>query len=112
VAHDDCTAGSTWRRLACAGVLATALSAATAGEPPPRPIARVETDMHSALVRRIVVDPVHHRLITAGDDKTIRIWSLPRGRLERTLRIPIGDGYEGRIYALAVSPDGRTQPGR
>ena len=32
--------------------------------------------MHSALVRRIVVDPAHERLISAGDDKTIRLWQL------------------------------------
>jgi WD40 repeat protein len=98
--------GAFLTRVASACVLAA--TAATANEPPAKPILRVETDMHSALVRRIVVDPVHGRLISAGDDKTVRIWHLARGRLERVLRVPIGDGYEGRLYALAVSPDGRT----
>jgi dipeptidyl aminopeptidase/acylaminoacyl peptidase len=79
-----------------------------AGEPPSAPILRVETDMHGALIRRLVVDPVHQRLITAGDDKTVRVWQLAQGRLERVLRLPIGPGYEGRIYALALSPDGTT----
>jgi len=87
-------------------MLATA--GAAAGEPPLRPILRVETDMHATLVRRLVVDPVHNRLVTAADDKTVRVWQLPRGRLLRVLRFPIGDGYEGRIYALAITPDGRT----
>ena len=94
--------------VAAACVLALAASAAPGGEPPVEPIPRVETTMHSALVRRLVVDPARDRLITAGDDKTIRIWQLPRGRLVRVLRLPIGTGYEGRIYALAVSPDGKT----
>jgi len=79
-----------------------------AGEPPSAPILRVESEMHGALIRRLVFDPVHRRLITAGDDKTLRVWQLPQGRLERVLRPPIGPGYEGRIYALAVSPDGNT----
>jgi dipeptidyl aminopeptidase/acylaminoacyl peptidase len=90
--------------------IAFALPAAgpVAAEPPTQPILRVETAMHAALVRRLVVDPVHQRLISAGDDKTIRIWQLPRGRLARVLRFPVGQGYEGRIYALAVTPDGKT----
>jgi WD40 repeat protein len=79
-----------------------------AGEPSSAPILRVESEMHGALIRRLVFDPVHRRLITAGDDKTLRVWRLPHGRLERVLRPPIGPGYEGRIYALAVSPDGNT----
>ena len=108
VTPDDRPVRAAWRGLAGACALAAALSGAGAEEPPARPILRVETDMHSALVRRLVVDPVHNRLISAGDDKTVRIWQLPRGRLVRVLRVPIGDGYEGRIYALAVSPDGRT----
>lgn len=108
MAPDDRTVRAAGRGLAAACVLAIALSSAGAEEPPARPILRVETEMHSALVRRLVVDPVHNRLISAGDDKTVRIWQLPRGRLVRVLRVPIGDGYEGRIYALAVSPDGRT----
>jgi len=88
-------------------VAAVALRCAAA-EPPPAPIPRVETEMHGAHIRRLVVDPVHRRLITAGDDKTLRVWQLPQGRLERVLRPPIGPGFEGRIYALAVSPDGNT----
>jgi len=89
-------------------LLALASVAALAAEPPAQPILRVETDMHSALVRRIAVDPVRERIVSAGDDKTIRIWQLPSGRLARVLRLPVGAGYEGRIYALALAPDGRT----
>ena len=94
--------------VAAALVFSFVTGAVAGAEPPTQPILRIETTMHSALVRRLAVDPGRNRLISAGDDKTIRIWQLPRGRLVRVLRLPIGHGYEGRIYALAVSPDGRT----
>jgi hypothetical protein len=87
-----------------AGLIALA---ASADEPPTLPILRVETTMHAALVRRIVVDPRGNRLVSASDDKTIRVWQLPQGRLARVLRLPIGAGHEGRVYALALTPDGR-----
>ena len=35
------------------------------------------------------------------------VWSLPDGRLLRTLRVPIDLDKGGKIYATAVSPDGR-----
>ncbi|MCK7493697.1 MAG: hypothetical protein MZW92_21965 [Comamonadaceae bacterium] len=38
----------------------------------------------------------------------MRIWQLPEVKLLSTLRVPIGDGHEGQLFALAVSPDGRT----
>jgi WD40 repeat protein len=98
-----------WRIAHGLCCLATAVlaCAASAGEPAASPILRIDTAMHSALVRRIVVDPRGNRLVSAGDDKTIRVWQLPQGRLERVMRVPIGAGYEGRLYALAITPDGR-----
>ena len=48
------------------------------------------------------------RMVTGSHDKTARLWALPeggRGSLEllRTLRVPIGEGYDGKIYAVALS---------
>ncbi len=41
-------------------------------------------------------------LVSAGRDKTIKIWHIPTGQLTRTLT---GDSS---LYAVAISPDGQT----
>ena len=48
--------------------------------------------MHTAAIRRIGVDAACSLLATASDDKTVRLWSLPDGKLKRVIRLPIGDG--------------------
>ena len=47
-------------------------------------------------------------IVTASDDKTIRIWAARDGAPLATLRVPIAPGDEGAIYAVALSPDGKT----
>ena len=64
--------------------------------------------MHTALIRKPAVDGKRERLVTASDDKTIRIWQLPKGRLVRILRVPLGEGFEGRLNVVDIHPDGRT----
>jgi WD40 repeat protein len=64
--------------------------------------------MHTTLIRRVVVDAPRNRLITASDDKTIRVWQMPEARLLNVLRVPMDEGHEGQIFGLAVSPDGKT----
>jgi len=88
--------------LVVAGASAPAAAQTTA------PILRVETGMHTTLIRRVVVDNPRNRLITASDDKTVRIWQMPEARLVSILRVPMDGGHEGQLFALAVSPDGKT----
>lgn len=105
-------------RLAQVGLaaLATALGvllawpapAAAARDPTPEPILRVEAGMHTTLIRRIAVDAPRQRLVTCSDDKTVRVWQMPEARLVTTLRVPIDAGHEGQLFAVAVSPDGKT----
>lgn len=81
------------------------------GKPPQAPIIRIETDMHTARISSISVDDAGHYLVTASDDKTLRVWDRSTGRLLRVLRPPIGQGNEGKMYTVAISPDGETIAG-
>jgi hypothetical protein len=53
------------------------------------PILRIETGKHGAAMWRIDTDAANRFAVTASDDKTVRVWSLPEGRLMRVLRLPI-----------------------
>jgi DNA-binding beta-propeller fold protein YncE len=75
-------------------------------EVPSRPFLRIETEMHTAAISRIDVDAAGRFLVSGSGDKTVRVWDLASGQLLRTLRPPIGEGAEGKIYAVAISPDG------
>lgn len=94
--------------LAVSEVNAIAEAAQQAGQPPTQPILRIETGMHTAAIRRIGIDRENRYLVTASDDKTARVWELASGKLLRVLRPPIGNRNDGRLYAIALSPDGRT----
>lgn len=83
---------------------------------------RIETGTHTAMINRIGVDASGQYLVTGSDDKTVRVWSLGKespsngsssssnngAALLQTLRVPISEGREGQINAVALSPDGNT----
>lgn len=80
----------------------------TAKEPTGKPILRLNTDMHFAIVRRISADMHGETFLTCSSDKTAKLWSASDGSLLKTLQIPIGEGNEGSIFACSLSPDGKT----
>jgi WD40 repeat protein len=64
---------------------------------------------HTASVQRAVFTPDGRRLVSVSDDKTVRVWDVATGRPERVFWPPTGTGPgSGKLYALALSPDGRT----
>jgi WD40 repeat protein len=75
-------------------------------ELPSEPILRIETGQHGAMINRIGTDAANRFVVTASDDKTVRIWSLPEARPTAVLRLPIDQGNIGKAYAVAISPDG------
>ncbi len=93
-------------KLLCASAALVASFTARAAEPPTEPILRIDPGEHTAMIKKIATDEQGRWLATASDDKTVRLWSLADGLLVSTLRPPIGLNNEGKIYAVALSPDG------
>ncbi|MES2153027.1 MAG: caspase family protein [Pseudomonadota bacterium] len=73
-----------------------------------QPMLRIDAGMHSAPIRRLALDDKGRWLVTVSDDKTAKVWDLASARLLRTLRPPIGNGNEGKLAAVAMSPDGAS----
>lgn len=72
------------------------------------PFLRLDVGNHLPTTRKICSDATGSLLLTAGDDKTARLWDGETGRNLKTLRIPIGPGSEGMLFSCALSPDGKT----
>jgi len=72
------------------------------------PTLRLEIGMHAGPIMRIDVDKSERFIVTGSHDKTVRVWDLSSGQLVRTIYVPQGEGHLGKIYAVAISPDGET----
>ncbi len=76
--------------------------------PPAVPRLVVEGGGHKAIIRELIFTADGSELVSVGDDKTIRVWSVsPDGRqssLVRTIRGQIEDGRAGMLAAAALSP--------
>ena len=71
------------------------------------PVLTLNTEMHTASIQRISTDSLGQIILTCGTDKTAKLWDASSGKLIQTFRIPIGEEFEGKLYACALSPDGR-----
>ncbi len=71
------------------------------------PILQIDPGGHKALIRDVTFTPDGRYLVSASNDKLIRVWDLETGKTVRTLRGQISAGDEGKIFAMALSPDGR-----
>jgi WD40 repeat protein len=73
-----------------------------------QPFLIIDPGVHTALIRATAVDAAGRVAATSSDDKTVRVWSVSNGKLLQTIRIPAGPGDIGKIYGLAISPDGNV----
>ncbi len=91
-----------------AGLMLFAASLVAHAQPvSPQPFAAIEAEMHTASILRLAVDAAGRYAVTASFDKTARVWDLASGKLLIVLRVPVGEDNEGKLYAAALSPDGR-----
>ena len=71
------------------------------------PLPMLDTGGHMTLIRSIAFTPDGRQLVSASDDKTIRVWDLASGKTVRTIRGESAPGDAGKVYAMALSPDGK-----
>lgn len=74
---------------------------------PDYPILRINTEMHTAQIKRFAIDPAETIIATGSEDKTVKIWDLKSGELVRTIRIPIDEATVGRAFSVDFHPDGQ-----
>ena len=67
----------------------------------------LNTGGHTLPIVGISFTPDGRQLVSASEDKTIRVWDLPTGKTVRTIRGESTLGIQGKIYAIALSPDGK-----
>jgi hypothetical protein len=102
-----------WAAATIGVLVAMSAPARAQGSLPTEPILRIETGMHGGQLRRIDVNADCSLMVTGSYDKTARLWALPKGGVGqatplRALRVPIGpDEEDGKVYAVALSPNGR-----
>jgi PDZ domain/WD domain, G-beta repeat len=72
-----------------------------------KPILQLDTGGPMAAVSGLAFTPDGKFIVSAGDDKVIRVWDWQKGMTVRTIRGQSGLGEEGKIYAMALSSDGR-----
>lgn len=81
-------------------------TAALGVEPPTDPILRIDAGAHTAKISKIDTDAAGRLVVTASQDKTARLYEIATGQLLRIFRPPIGNGNEGSLYSVALTPDG------
>ena len=67
----------------------------------------IDTGGHTARITGILFSADGRYLVSGSDDKVVRVWDLQNGTMVRAVRGQAGLGEEGKIYAIALSPDGQ-----
>ena len=93
--------------LVLAGLSTTAAAQDRAPGFDTQPILVLDTGGHNAPVRRLIFTRDETKLLSAGDDKVVRVWDLTVNPPVRgwTIRPPIWRGRAGAIHGMALSPE-------
>ena len=71
-----------------------------------RPFVQLDTGGHQASITDLTFTPDGKFIVSAGDDKIIRVWDWRAGKTVRTIRGESGLANVGKIFAMALSPNG------
>jgi len=74
--------------------------------PPQKPFITLNTDLHTSEIRDIAVNKAKEILVSVSYDKTLKIWDTQTLSLSHTIRFPVEPGNSGKLYSVAISPDG------
>src|SRR5262245_29149364 len=96
------------RRFVCTMVCLAFPAAASAQGTRDKPVLVLDVGGHTSMVNKVLFTPDGKEVITVSGDKTVRVWDAATGAPLRVLRPPIGPGREGKLYAAALSPNGKT----
>ncbi len=107
VSSPDITECGGTRPLANLASIPAETTSETGEHPLGEPVLRLDTGGYTAPVTRIDVDAKERYLVTGSNDNLVRVWLRADGTLLQTLRMPIGQGDENKIYAVAISPNGQ-----
>ena len=71
--------------------------------PVPKIVLRLDPNGHTGDILDMIVTEDKSELITAGFDKTVRVWDIKTGKEKRKILGEIGVSVLGSIYAIALS---------
>ena len=92
--------------MMCCGLFAAEASGAAAASEPRNQLV-LDIGHHTAPITALAFTPDSRQLVSASEDKTIRLWDLATGKTLRVIRGVSGPPHFGEIGAMALAPDGR-----
>src|SRR5206468_10672513 len=69
-----------------------------------RPLLTLDARGHTARSLSVLFTPDGKQVITAGADKTVRVWDITTGETAKIFYLPAGPGDEGSLSTSALSP--------